>query len=159
VKPPKAYAMAPLSGRVDREACAAPASFLKKIRSFQRCRQDLLGDFAKGLFFLKAFEHFICNEIRAYLSYSGKRTPLYYWRSKSKFEVDFVIGDLAAIEVKAAGRVSQRDHKGLEAISEENTWQHLVIVSQDKQVQTFDTGIRHQYWENFLKDLWAGKIV
>lgn len=107
----------------------------------------------------KAFEHFICNEIRAYLSYSGKRTPLYYWRSKSKREVDFVIGDLAAIEVKAAGRVSQRDHKGLEAISEENTWQHLVIVSQDKQAQTFDTGIRHQYWEKFLEDLWAGKIV
>ena len=107
----------------------------------------------------KAFEHFICNEIRAYLSYSGKRTSLYYWRSKSKFEVDFVIGDLVAVEVKAAGKVTQRDHKGLKAIAEEKNWKHLVIVSQDKQIQSFNTGIRHQYWEDFLEDLWAGKIV
>jgi len=107
----------------------------------------------------KAFEHFICNEMRAYLSYSGKRIPLQYWRSKSQFEVDFVVGDLAAIEVKAAGRVTQRDHKGLEAISEERDWRHLLIVSLDRQMQSFPTGIRHQYWEDFLEDLWAGRIV
>ena len=96
---------------------------------------------------------------RAYLSYAGIRTPLYYWRSKSKFEVDFVIGSQAAIEVKAAGRVTQRGHKGLEAISEEHNWRQLIIVSQDKQAQSFSSGIRHQYWEAFLEDLWAGKIV
>jgi predicted AAA+ superfamily ATPase len=122
---------------------------LRNIKHLDR-QSDLYG---------KAFEHFICNEIRAYLSYSRKRMPLYYWRSKSKFEVDFVIGDLAAIEVKATARVTLRDHKGLEAIAQENNWRHLLIVSQDKQVQSFKTGVRHQYWEDFLKDLWAGRIV
>jgi predicted AAA+ superfamily ATPase len=107
----------------------------------------------------KAFEHFICNEIRSYLSYTKKRYPLCYWRTNSKYEVDIVIGDLVAIEIKAAKRATQRDHKGLIAISQERKWQDLIVVSQDPQAQSFDTGIRHQHWEDFLKDLWQGKIV
>ena len=36
----------------------------------------------------RAFEHFLINEIRAYVSYMGIDIPLRYWRTSSGFEVD-----------------------------------------------------------------------
>ena len=111
-------------------------------------------------YFGKAFEHMICNEIKSYLSYERKRLPLQYWRSKSQMEVDFVIGDNIAIEVKASHKVSERDHKGLKALKEEHeNWKHLLVISQDTQRQKFETGIEHIYWEEFFDLLWKGKII
>ncbi len=108
----------------------------------------------------RQFEHFICNELRAYLSYSRKRIPLQYWRSTSKFEVDFVLDEKVAIEVKASKRVTERDHKGLLAIAEEPVkWQRLILVSRDPQAMKFESRIEHLYWEDFLKELWDGKIL
>jgi len=104
----------------------------------------------------KAFEQFIAGEIRAYLSYSQSRQSLSYWRSTSQMEVDFVIGDHIAIEVKSSDRTNHRDHKGLLAISEEQDWQHLLLVSKDETEQKFKSGIHHIHWEVFLKNLWAG---
>ena len=52
--------------------------------------------------FGKAFEHFIYQEIYAHSRYSGKEYPIYYWRTASQLEIDFVLGDQeVAIEVKA----------------------------------------------------------
>jgi predicted AAA+ superfamily ATPase len=61
----------------------------------------------------RALEHLIFLELRAYLDYHRLDAPLTYWRSRSRFEVDFVVGDRVAIEVKAKPRVSARDYKGL----------------------------------------------
>jgi predicted AAA+ superfamily ATPase len=104
----------------------------------------------------KAFEHFIYCEIRSCLAYARCRKPLSYWRSKSNFEVDFIIGDDIAIEVKASARVTERDHKGLKALKEEKEWRKLLVVSNDKTYKRFSSGIEHLYWEVFLKRLWEG---
>ena len=108
--------------------------------------------------FGRAFEQFIACELRACLSYKKIRTPLKYWRSKSGFEVDFIIGNKMAIEVKSGKKITLRDHKGLLAVSEENNWKYLIIVSQDPVEAQFKNGIQHLYWENFLKKLWEGKF-
>jgi len=50
--------------------------------------------------FGKAFEHFIVLEVRAFLSYARKNVSMYYWRSTSQFEVDLILGDRWAIEIK-----------------------------------------------------------
>jgi len=50
-------------------------------------------------------------ELRAYLSYTRKKPPLRYWRSKNGHEVDFLIGETTAIEVKASRKVSRNDFK------------------------------------------------
>lgn len=55
--------------------------------------------------FGSAFEHFISLEIRAYLSYKRINEPLQYWRTRSH-EVDFLIGDVLAVEVKSAEGVN-----------------------------------------------------
>ena len=106
--------------------------------------------------FGRAFEQFIACELRAYLSYKKIRIPLRYWRSKSGFEVDFVIGDKTAIEVKTGKKITSRDHKGLLAISEEKSWKQLLIVSRDPVRAKFKNKIQHLYWEGFLKKLWRG---
>lgn len=108
--------------------------------------------------FGRAFEQFIACELRAYLSYKGIRIPLQYWRSKSRFEVDFVVGDQTAIEVKASKRITPRDHKGLLALKEEKKWKQLIIVSRDPVKARFKNGIQHLHWERFLTDLWEAKF-
>ena len=103
----------------------------------------------------KTFEHFIYMELVACLSYFGMRESLSYWRSKSGLEVDFIIGDETAIEVKSTNNVSKRDIKGLKAISEEKEWKHKLIVSHDKQ-KKFEGNIQSIPWQMFLEKLWNG---
>jgi predicted AAA+ superfamily ATPase len=49
----------------------------------------------------RALEHLVFLELRAWLASGGRDDPLTYWRSRSQLEVDFVVGDAVAIEVKA----------------------------------------------------------
>lgn len=105
----------------------------------------------------KAFEHFIFSEIRSCLSYFKSRDRLTYWRSKNNQEVDFIIGDEVAIEVKSSQRITERDHKGLKALAEEKNWKYLLIVSQDETMKKYPTGIQHIHWNEFLGNLWKGE--
>jgi predicted AAA+ superfamily ATPase len=54
----------------------------------------------------RSFEQWIGLELRAYLAYRRRPERLAYWRSTHGHEVDFVVGDHTAIEVKATRRVS-----------------------------------------------------
>ena len=103
----------------------------------------------------KAFEHFIYMELKAHLAYTGGG-ELSYWRSKSGFEVDFVIGNEIAIEVKSKKKIGHRDTRGLAAISEEAVWKHKLLVSCDPAREQFDGGIVKLHWREFLKNLWGG---
>ena len=104
-----------------------------------------------------AFEQFIACEIRAALSYRGARAPLRYWRSKSGFETDFVIGDSIALEVKAGAKASPRDQKGLCALKEEQPWKQLLLVSKDPLEMKFRNGVQHLHWKSFFNRLWKGE--
>ena len=58
------------------------------------------------------------HELVSYRDYvSGE--PLGHWRSTSGFEVDFIVGDHTAVEVKARENVSRQDLKSLRALAEE----------------------------------------
>ena len=52
-----------------------------------------------------------------------------YWRSTTGFEVDFVLGDHTAIEVKAKASVSPQDLKSLRALPEEKKLKRYLCVS------------------------------
>jgi predicted AAA+ superfamily ATPase len=74
--------------------------------------------------FGQALETIVFHELLAHRDYlSGE--PLAYWRSTSGFEVDFVIGDHTAIEVKATQNVSSQDLRSLLALAEERKFQSL----------------------------------
>lgn len=81
--------------------------------------------------FGQALETIVFHELVANRDYvSGE--PLAYWRSTSGFEVDFVIGDHTAIEVKAKENVSAQDLRSLLALAEERKFRSLVCVSLER---------------------------
>jgi predicted AAA+ superfamily ATPase len=106
----------------------------------------------------KSFEQFIGMEIRAYLSYKRKKSQLTYWRSTHGYEVDYLIGMEAAVEVKASKSITRRDLKGLKALKEEGIFRKFIIVSQDP-VNARQNDFQALFWENFLDDLWSDKII
>jgi predicted AAA+ superfamily ATPase len=105
----------------------------------------------------KAFEQFIWMELRAYISYQAKHEKLYFWRSKNQHEVDFIIGDSIAIEVKATNQVLDRHLNGLKALQSEGIIKSFYIVSQDP-IEKKESDIWCINWEKFLHLLWAGDI-
>ncbi|MCK5735829.1 MAG: ATP-binding protein, partial [Spirochaetaceae bacterium] len=108
--------------------------------------------------FGKAFEHFIFLELTAYLHYSGSRDRLSFWRSKSGYEVDFLIGDEIAIEVKGTDKVSAKHLKGLKALSEDISLKHKIVVSLDPAPRKMGN-IRIYPYRLFLEKLWNNTLI
>lgn len=102
----------------------------------------------------QALETLLLNELVCHRDYrSGE--PLSFWRSDSGFEVDFIIGDHTAVELKASANVSLRDLKSLKALEEERTLKHLICVTLERSPRVVG-GIRLVPIELFLDELWAG---
>jgi uncharacterized protein len=109
--------------------------------------------------FGKAFEHFIYLEIYAHSHYSDINYPVYYWRTASQIEVDFILGDHeVAVEVKSTNMVNPRHLKGLKSFAEEYRVKKSIIVSTDPFPRHIDD-ILVLPWQIFLKQLWAGEII
>lgn len=106
--------------------------------------------------FGRRFEHFIFNEIRAYLQYTQDARELCFWRSQNRQEVDFVIGDHVLVEVKASASVRDRDLKGLKALSEERAFPHRVVVCLEEVPRLIEDGILILPYREFLAKLWKG---
>lgn len=104
------------------------------------------------------FEQFLGMELRAYLNYHRIKDPLTFWRTTHGFEVDYLVGDHTAIEIKAAQKTAPKHVKGLKVLAEEQRFKKMFLVTQDK-VSTQKEGIHAMYWERFLKELWDGNII
>ena len=96
-------------------------------------------------------------EIRAYLNYFRIKDPLTFWRSTHGREVDILIGDHTAVEIKSKQKISPKEQKGLRALSEECLFRNYYLVSQD-QISTKYGNIISLFWEDFLKRLWDGDL-
>ena len=67
-----------------------------------------------------ALEGLVAQHLRAWVSYSGDREELSYWRTRSGVEVDFVVYGEAgfwAMEVKNTSRVRPGDLRGLRSFA------------------------------------------
>ena len=110
--------------------------------------------------FGRYFENCIAMEIRSFLDYSGfDGEGLAYWHAQGGQEVDFIIKEKAAVEVKAARRASPRDMKGLKALMEEGLMEKYILVCREDHPQLLDNGILILPYRDFLSDLWSGRIV
>jgi predicted AAA+ superfamily ATPase len=113
----------------------------------------------KGELFGKAFEHFIFMEIAAYNSYNELDYPINFWRTKSGLEVDFVLGGgEVAIEVKGTARVEKRDLRPITAFIDEYSPRKAIVVCNEREERVHGQ-IRIMPYQNFLHDLWTGKII
>ena len=107
----------------------------------------------KSIEYGKAFEHFIIQEIRALNSYLEMNWSLSYWRSISKHEVDLILSDEMAIEIKSTHNITSKHLKSLKLLKEENLIKRFIIVSNEPVKRMLD-GIEIYPWKVFLQELW-----
>jgi predicted AAA+ superfamily ATPase len=108
--------------------------------------------------FGKVFEHFITLEVLAHSSYSGLNYPISYWRTASQFEVDLILGDEVAVEIKSTDRVTDKHLKGLRAYKEEHK-SKCILVSRDPEPRKTPDDILILPWEEFLGRLWSDGLL
>jgi predicted AAA+ superfamily ATPase len=102
-----------------------------------------------------ALETYLMHELISHADYvSGE--SLGYWRSTSGFEVDFILGDHTAVEVKAKENVSPGDLRSLRALAEEKIVKRLICVSLEPRSRKVD-GISVVPLASFLQALWNGE--
>ncbi|HNZ94847.1 MAG TPA: DUF4143 domain-containing protein, partial [Sphaerochaeta sp.] len=104
-------------------------------------------------------EHYIFMELRAYLDYGQRKEILSYWRTTGGIEVDFILGDRIAIEVKATKQSNTRDYKGLLAFMEEGIAERHILVCREEHPRKLKNGVEIHPWAFFLEQLWGGNIL
>jgi predicted AAA+ superfamily ATPase len=108
--------------------------------------------------FGRALEHLIDCELRAWQEYRHDDRRLTFWRARDGSEVDFVIGDEIAIEVKGSPSVTDRDLVGLRRLAEETSLRKSIVVSLEtapRRVGAVDILPAPE----FLHRLWDGAIA
>jgi predicted AAA+ superfamily ATPase len=107
--------------------------------------------------FGSAFETYLLHELVCHRDYAGG-APVSHWRSASGYEVDFVLGDHTAIEVKAKENVAPRELRALVALAEERTLKRAICVSLDRRPRRIG-GVEILPLGEFLDALWAGDLA
>ena len=102
-----------------------------------------------------AFETWLLHELRSWIDYRSAE-DLRYWRSTSGFEVDFILGDHTAIEVKCKTNVSPVDLKALRALAEEEKLRRYLCVCLEPRRRRAGSVDVLPYPE-FLAALWNGE--
>ena len=138
--------------------------------------------------FGKSFEHYMLLELMAYKAYRNPELPIYYWRTSTGLEVDFILGDMeVAVEIKASKRVHETDTKGLEtdtkgletdtkgletdtkgletdtkglkSLNAEHTLNKSILVSLESEPKVLGGNIECMPWRLFLENLWGNSLI
>ncbi len=104
-----------------------------------------------------AFETLIINEAFAFSDYV-RPVDLSFWRTTAHHEVDLIMDDQIAVEIKAKQQVSADDLKGLTAIAEERSFKRLICVSLEKRPRKVGK-IEIMPYQEFLGLLWGGRLI
>ena len=107
----------------------------------------------------KALEQLIFLELKAFTQYNEIDMPICYWRTTSQLEVDFVVGDHIAIEVKSGSNITDRDLKGMRALSTEVNLKKKIIVANEPFIRITDDQIQILPVNSFLANLWDGQVI
>jgi predicted AAA+ superfamily ATPase len=113
----------------------------------------------RGEAFGRALEHLVFMELAAHASYSRLHYDIRYWRTKTGYEVDFVLAQgTVAVEVKGSSQVDGRELRPLAAFAEDYRPREAILVCNERE-ERLSGRIRIMPWRSFLEALWAGKIV
>lgn len=108
-----------------------------------------------------ALEGLVLQHLRAWNEYSGNRHGLYFWRTKSGSEVDFIVyGEncFVAIEVKNSERVYRSDLRALRAFGEDYPESlRLVVYRGTRRIMLED--VLCIPCDEFLRDLTPGDAI
>ena len=109
------------------------------------------------------FEGLVAQILSAYRDYRGLYEDIYYWSAlESQTEVDFLLKKgkklLAAIEVKAKEKVSDRDYRGLRVMSKLSSVKRRIVVYMGKDKGKTEDGIEILPFETFCQMLQQGFV-
>ncbi|MCQ2330211.1 MAG: DUF4143 domain-containing protein [Paludibacteraceae bacterium] len=105
-----------------------------------------------------AFEHFVLQELRAYIGYNNKEERLSYWHTYNGKEIDVVIGDAKlGIEIKSATEILPKHYANFKEYCEEFPDSRCMVVSLDRLTRR-SGNIEIIYLYDFLKTLWNGDL-
>lgn len=147
-------ALAPWKQRTRRKPIVSPKYYffdVGVVRALQN-REFRMGTPEFG----EAMETLLMHELTAYGDYRGRpKEGLSYWRSTSGYEVDFILEDHTAIEVKAKRNLSGHDLRSLKALSEESKFKRLLCVCLEDRPRK-EGAIEIMPVRQFLQALWYG---
>ncbi len=102
-----------------------------------------------------ALEGLVAQHLRAWIGYGVEPRELFFWRTRTGLEVDFVVygpNVFAAIEVKASDIIHPKDLKGLTAFLEEYPEARGILLYGGR--ERLKTGaVECVPWVDFLKEL------
>lgn len=104
-----------------------------------------------------ALEHFIYLELQAYKSYKRKDDIIGFWNSPREGEIDFVINNEIAIEVKATTNVGKNHLLGFSKFEKHGKTKRNILICHEKYPRKI-TGIEVLPVMLFLQQLWSGDI-
>ena len=108
-----------------------------------------------------ALEGLVLQHLKAWIEYSGINSEIFFWRTKSGNEVDFILygaSNFYAIEIKNSGSIRKKDLHGLKAFIEDYPGAIPVLLYRGKDKLKIDN-ILCLPVEEFLKQLIPGKSL
>ncbi|MBC8088148.1 MAG: ATP-binding protein [Phycisphaerae bacterium] len=102
-----------------------------------------------------ALEGLVAQQLRAWIAYTPDEHELFYWRTRSGVEVDFVVygaKQFAAVEVKNSDRVRPADLRGLRTFREDYPECQPILLYRGRDKLDVD-GISCWPVEHFLREL------
>lgn len=108
-------------------------------------------------------ETYVYSELRAYLDYTKKRYPFYFWRSYDGVEVDFLCeaaDGFKAIEIKASRHWERRYGRGIARLRDdlgEGQVEAFGVFQGERSLNM--GGIQVYTVSDFLTRLWNGEII
>lgn len=106
-----------------------------------------------------ALEGLVAQHLRAWNDYGGDDHKLFFWRTRSGVEVDFVVygpNTFWAIEVKNSGRLRPEDFRGLKTFKEDYPESKALLLYRGKE-RLFQNNVLCIPVDDFLKNLRPGK--
>lgn len=149
-----AYRIHPFTKRAKREIVLSPKFYYFDVGVYRSIRpQGPLDTEAEGDG--AALETLFLQEVKAINDYYNLGYEIYYWRTRSKEEVDFILyGEkgLHAFEIKRKARLSSNDFKSLKLFLEDYPMAKPVMLYGGNE-SYFEGNIKVEPINNFLKNL------
>jgi predicted AAA+ superfamily ATPase len=107
-------------------------------------------------------ESYIFQELNAYRLLQEEKKSLHFWRTTTGLEVDFILNNNIAIEVKLSSNNHTSHLKGLIAFAEEHTTKELIIVCNEETPRLIaykGFNIKVFNVPSFLERLWNHEFI
>ena len=108
----------------------------------------------------QALEGLVAQHLRAWIDYSNSDSTLYFWRTRSGVEVDFIVygaKGIFAIEVKNSSRIQPQDIKSLRSFKEDYPESKAYLLYRGKE-RLMKNGVHCVPCDDFLQALRPGAL-